>query len=265
MTPEKFKEISDDTLQGMKEHVGPFLSPIWKYKFWRRKDILSHGSGTYIEKENKKFIITAEHVAKHKFCERLTHSFCGNDKILVLRNKFVCKKHPVDVAISKINNSKWQKEVSQGNSIPLNRFNQKHDATNGELLFFAGFSGERSKVLFKTVISRGTAYLTQECKFPQSVKGANPTYHLSIHYPPDLAHTLDPQVTIPLPNPHGFSGSLLWNTKRVECLEKKVEWDPSMAKVTGIIWAWPSSEACILATKVEYLELEAMIEDYDNF
>jgi hypothetical protein len=49
-----------------------------------------------------------------------------------------------------------------------------------------------------------------------------------------------------LANPHGFSGSLLWNTKLVEAIQSNVEWNPSMSEVTGVIWAWPSSAVSIL-------------------
>ena len=124
-------------------------------------------------------------------------------------------------------------------------------------MFFAGYSGERSKLLFGYLFTPGTPYLTQECPFPTAVKEANPYFHFSLFYPPDLATSID--GTSHLPDPHGFSGSLVWDTKRVACLSAGIEWNPGMAEITGIVWGWPSSEACILVTKVEHINLKKLI------
>ncbi len=255
-----WNKMCDDVLQQMSEHVEPFLSPVWKFK--EENDVRPHGTGSYIELRNRKFLITNEHVAKYNQTNRLTHSFHANENIFALQNKFVSLVAPVDVAIGEINGSLWDIEAQQAEAIPLNRFAVKHGTVEEELLFFAGFSGQRAKEVFGTLASRGTPFLTRECPLPVSVDEARPDYHLAIPYPPELARSADP--AIPLPDPHGFSGSLLWDTKRIECLQSGKEWHPSMALVTGIIWAWPSSAACILATKVERLELVQMIEAYDT-
>jgi hypothetical protein len=261
MSPEEiWKEMCCDTLERMKEHVESFITPIWKYKEVNEKDIELHGSGSYFENSNGKFIITNQHVAKYNQNFRLTHSFKGSTNILNIRKPFISKLPPVDVAISKIENDTWLKNCCEGQAIPINRFSNKHSPVEGELLFLAGFSGERSRVLFDNCFSRGTPFLTQECPLPDSVAQADQTYHISIPYPPELAETRNPSE--PLPNPHGFSGSLLWNTKRKECQKKEIEWTPSLAEVTGIIWGWPSSAACILATKIEHINLEEMTQEY---
>lgn len=260
LTQKMWNVIQDDTYKCMVEHVEPFLSPIWKYKDGNDEQL--HGTGTYIENANDRYIITNEHVAKFNLTKRLTHSFHKSENVLVLTNEFLCEAAPVDVAISKIDDSIWKKEVGQGKGIPVKRFAERHSTTKGELLFFSGFSGERSRTVFDNIISRGTSFLTQECCLLESVEDANPKYHISIPYPPELARTKDSKL--PLPDPHGFSGSLLWDTKRVEYLRKDLEWNPSIAKVTAIIWGWPSSSACILATKVEHLKLREMINYYDK-
>lgn len=256
----KWDEICDNVLQTMREHIEPFLSPIRKFK--EEDDVRLHGTGSYIERCDRKFLITNEHVAKYNQTNRLTHSFHACEHIFILRNKFVSEKAPVDVAICEINSSLWDTEASQAKAIPLDRFAAKHETVQGELLFFAGFSGQKAKEVFGTLVSRGTPFLTREMPLPESVEEAKPDYHLSIPYPPELARSADPSM--PLPDPHGFSGSLLWNTKRIECLQSGKEWHPSMAIITGIVWGWPSSAACILATKVECLGLSEMINLYDS-
>jgi hypothetical protein len=260
MDKQKWKEICDETLEKMKEHVEPFITPIWKYK--EENDILLHGSASYIEYANEKFIISNEHVAKANLHYHLTLSFKGNENIFNIKNHFLGEEYPIDVSITKVDNNLWIEEHMEGKAIPLERFSSKHATVDGELLFFAGFSGERSKVLFENCISRGTPFLTQECQFPTSLEEANPTFHISIPYSPELAETKN--IFDSLPNPHGFSGSLLWNTKRKECILKKLQWDPSMAEVTAVIWGWPSSSVCILATKIEHINLKKMISYYNQ-
>ena len=258
MGQEEWREICDETLELMKEHVEPFMTPIWKYK--DEEEILFHGSGSYIEYQGSRFIISNEHVARPILKYHLTHSFKGNEKIFNIKNPFLSEKHPVDVSICKVEEGIWINECSEGKSIPLDRFSKKHSVVDGELLFFAGFSGERSKVIFENCFSRGTPYLTQECVLPESVDSADPKFHLAFPYPPEMAKTKNPSE--PLPDPHGFSGSLLWNTKRKEFMHKGIQWEPSMAEVTALIWGWPSSTVCILATKFEHINLIDMINHY---
>lgn len=257
---EKWEEICKDTLLRMKDHVEPFITPIWKYK--DENEIKPHGSGSYFENSHGKFIITNDHVAKYSQSYQLTHSFKGSEEILNISKPFIGDVTPIDVAISEIEEGIWLEHKCEAGAIPIKRFATKHSPVEGELLFFTGFSGERSKVVFENCFSRGTPFLTQENPFPQSIEYADQKYHLSIPYPPELVETSEPIVS--LPNPHGFSGSLLWDTKRVECERKQIEWDPSMAEVTAIVWGWPSSSVCILATRIEHINLGQMTFEYTN-
>ncbi|RZG06794.1 hypothetical protein EXT48_07460 [Pseudoalteromonas sp. CO348] len=252
---EKWQEICADTAKRMIVHVQPYLSPISRVLSEKEGEHL--GSGSYIEVEGKKYIITNEHVAKHLSTHSLTHQFKENDSVLRLTKPVVAEAAPVDVAISEIPDSSWSLVEHSGLTIPEERFAATHSPAEHECLFFAGYSGERSKFLFEHLITPGTPYLTQQCPFPQTVKEADEEFHFSLFYPPDLATSID--GTSHLPDPHGFSGSLVWDTKRVACLKAGVEWSPEMAEVTGIVWGWPSSEACILATKVEHINLKALI------
>lgn len=258
MSEQEWKEILDETLELMKEHVEPFITPIWKYK--DEEDILLHGSGSYLEFQGERFIVSNEHVAKPILNFHLTHAFKGNENIFNVRRPFLAEKHPIDVSISKVENDIWLNNHAEAKSISFERFSKRHSTVDGELLFFAGFSGERSKVLFDNCFSRGTPFLTRECVVPENVKLADPNFHLAIPYPPELAETKNPSE--PLPDPHGFSGSLLWNTRRREFMQEGLQWTPSVAEVTAVIWGWPSSAVCVLATKIEHVNLPEMINHY---
>ncbi|KAF3984386.1 MAG: hypothetical protein HFP81_02415 [Methylococcales symbiont of Hymedesmia sp. n. MRB-2018] len=251
MEKQHWEQICAQTATQMIDFIKPFTTPISR----ALSDIEGehHGSGSYIEVNNVKYIITNEHVAKELRNNSLTHQFYKNENIYKLTNPAIAVPHPIDVAISKIESSSWLACEHEALAIPFNLFEQRHNPVKHELLFFAGYSGQRSRFLFGNMITPGTPYLTQESPFPENVEEADQKYHFSPHYSPDLATSIGGSSH--LPDPHGFSGSLVWNTKRVECLMAEKEWKPELARVTGIVWAWPSSAACILATKVEYFGL----------
>lgn len=248
---EHWEQICANTAIQMLEHIKPYVTPISRVLSDEEGEHL--GSGSYFEIEWKKYIITNEHVARHLSNNSLTHQFFENEAIIKLTNPAYAESAPVDVAISRIEESSWNICDHKALAIPFNRFAQKHAPIQHELLFFAGYSGERSKFLFGHLIIPGTPYLTQECPFPIAVSEADSQFHFALHYRPDLATSIDGSSH--LPDPHGFSGSLVWDTKRVKCLQKGKEWSPELAEVTGIVWAWPSSEACILVTKAEHLKI----------
>jgi len=192
-----------------------------------------------------------EHVAKHLSRNSLTHKFWANEKILKLTNPAISLDAPIDVAICKIDNNSWNLVEHESAAIPFDRFSKTHNTVEHELLFFAGYSGERSQFYFNVMNTNGTPYLTQELPFPKGVAEADPAYHYALHYSPEKATSIDGASR--LPEPHGFSGSLVWDTKVLACINEEKKWSPELAEVTGIVWGWPSSAACILVTKVEHL------------
>ena len=247
----EWQKICADTATKMIGHIQPHLTSISRILSETEGEHL--GSGSYLEIEGKKYIVTNEHVAKHLATHSLTHQFFGNENTLKLTKPAITKLSPVDVAFIEIPNLSWFLFDHSALEIPSDRFAAAHNPAESECLFFAGYSGERSKFLFGHLMTPVTPYLTQERPFPSNVREADPDFHFALFYPPDLATSVD--GTSHLPNPHGFSGSLVWDTKRVACLSAGIEWNPEMAKITGIVWGW----SCILVTKVEHLKLENLI------
>ncbi|HCG7555402.1 TPA: hypothetical protein NJ381_004690 [Vibrio parahaemolyticus] len=256
MTIEEWNEICADVSIQMAEHIKQYVTPISKVL---SPDSGKHlGSGSYIEIDQRKYLITNEHVAKHLKTNSLTHKFWNDETIIKLTNPVVSLGHPVDVAISEIEESSWSVSNHESLPIPFGRISKEHAAVEHELLFFAGYSGERANFYFGFLNTPGTPYLTQEMPFPENVAEADPNYHFALHYSPDKATSVD--GTSSLPDPHGFSGSLVWDTKYVACMQSGKEWCPEMAEVTGIAWGWPSSEACILVTKIEHLNITQLVQ-----
>ena len=255
----KWESMCANVVNKMIDSVQPYLTPISKELSKIEGEHL--GSASYIEFKGIKYIITNEHVLEHLQTHSLTHQFHGNNNIIRISKSAISESAPVDAAISEIPTGIWNLFEHIALAIPQARFAQYHNPVENELLFFAGYSGERSKFIFGELVTRLTPYLTQICPFPVCVKEALLKYHFSLLYQPDLA--LSVEGSSHLPDPHGFSGSLVWDTKFVACLKDDIEWDPEMAKVTGIVWGWPSAAACILATKIEYLDINKLA-NYNN-
>lgn len=239
----------------MREHVLPYTTPISRALSHEQGE--HHGSASYIEYMEKKFILTNDHVSRGNAGCGLTHMFWGLDNVYRVSSDWFSIFSPVDASACLVNQSLW-KEEHNSNAIPLSRFAKKHDPIQGELLFFVGYSGDRSKFYFGHLFTTGTPYLTQEIPVPNCVTEANMDYHFALPYKPDKAISIDGGSN-PLPRPPGFSGSLVWDTKRMACHVSGKSWSPDMAEITGLVWGWPSSQACILATRVEHLEVSKLL------
>jgi hypothetical protein len=256
LNTKQWEQICADTVSKMAMHTQQYTTPISRALSEKEGEHL--GTGSYFEIEGKKYILTNHHVAEYLTNNSLTHKFHNDDRILRLTNPVYAIQPPIDIAVSLIEDKSWNLFSHGSSAIPSNRFAKKYAPFNYELLFFVGYSGERSKFLFEHLVTRGTPYLTQECPFPGGVEEGNPNLHFSLPYKPDLAKSVDNKSF--LPNPHGFSGSLVWDTKRISCFNSGKAWCPELADITGIVWGWPSSSACILATKVEFLQLNKITD-----
>lgn len=260
LTRAEWEMISNEVVAAMSAHVEPFCTPISKALLDEDGEYgQHHGTGAYFEADGVKYLITNEHVANGRTEAPLTHMFMGSEMIFRLMNPMPALPTPADVAICRIDEKVWGSESHQASAVPISRFAKRHAPAQYELLFFAGYSGERARFYHELLVSRGTPYGTQECPFSDEAKarGGDPNFHFSLFYSPDRAQSID--GTSSLPVPPGFSGSLVWDTKRVACLQSGKEWSPEMAEVTGIVWGWPSSAACILAAKVEHMGIQDLL------
>ena len=168
----QWEQISENTARQMVEHIKPFTTPISRVLSESEGEHL--GSGSYFEIEGNKYIITNEHIAKHLSKTSLAHQFYKSEHVIRLTNPAYTIPPPEDVAVSRINDTIWGICKHEAMAIPFNRFAKKHAPFEHELLFFAGYSGERSKFLFGHLFTPGTPYLTQECPFPNAVDEADP-------------------------------------------------------------------------------------------
>lgn len=215
------------------------------------------GSASYFAKDGSKYIITNEHVARGRETHSLTHTFKDCDDIYRIRKTFYTKSAPVDIAIAEIEELIWNSSNHNSICIPYSRFANIHNPDPSEYLFLSGFSGEKSRFHFGHLFNPLTPFLTQAVTLPTDPR-IDPIHHFALRFnPTEARHTGEIKE---LPDPHGMSGSLVWDTKIVYCKKNAIPWCCDYPVVTGIVWAWPTSDLCLIATKIEHLEIEKIIE-----
>ncbi|MFP5336964.1 MAG: hypothetical protein ACLGIW_00455 [Gammaproteobacteria bacterium] len=259
MTQQDWDQLCKETTNAMCEHIKPFVTPLSSEI---EKDVGKlEGSGSYLDWNDVRWAITNEHVARIANTRPLNHQLFGSDLVFRIRQEFRVDVFPLDIGAAITDSGAWQATTHVAQAIPESRLANKHNPVEGEMLFLVGFPGQRSTFLFESLISPGTPYLTQEHPLPAEF---DPNFHFALHWNPELARSVDGS-TRGLPLPPGLSGSLVWNTRRVELAQGK-EWSPTDAVVTGIVWGW-NSDSCLLATRVEhirsFLNRRTLVPDVD--
>lgn len=234
---------------GLAEHLKSSFSEIY---FPKGSDLLENGTGSLVDVNGVKVLLSNEHTIKN---ERLQYSFPNHDRYVSGAYAKWVIDHPTDVGLSRIPDETWSMYGEGAFAIPLNRFALRHDTCPNEILWTAGFPGARVKQLAATY-AVAQVLSTQEHIFREGDvlhEQFDPAYHFGVGYSPEKAQRFDEHDTSSpgLSVPPGLSGSLVWNSRRLECFYAGRQWEPSMALVTGIIWGWPNSDY-LIATKVEH-------------
>ena len=250
----EWQALLHDSVEQMRRFVEPFTTPISKVISQYEGEHLA--TGTYCEWAGRRFLVTNEHVAKERLTHPLAPKFFGSDQYFRLRRPFVSSAAPVDIAVARVDDSEWAAFPHQARAVPESHFATAHRTSEGELLFIAGYSGECARSAFNHLNTPGTPYLAQQCDLPND-SSCQPQFHFALAYNPSLATSADPRSR-GLPSPLGLSGSLVWNTKRLENLKAGKLWSPRDAQVIGIVWGW--FETCLVATKVEHLGLQEIFD-----
>jgi hypothetical protein len=237
----------------MKEYTRPFVTPVSRVVTDAEGDYGElHGTGNYVQLSGRKYLLTNEHVAEAVERNSLGHQFLNCDDVFRATNPFLAMPHPFDVAVSAIEQAVWTHSSHNAAAIPEDKWALVHGTLKGEIVFFKGYAGTHSHFHFNHLISNATSYASQEVLLPRDDDRFDPKFHFAIDYRPDRAIAIG-ENNPGLPDPHGFSGSLVWNTRFVETRMAGREWSPHCAVVTGLVWAWPRSKnKCLVATRIEY-------------
>ncbi len=249
MPKAEWDALVESVTEKMQEYTKQFVTPV--------SQVIDHdygklfGTGNYIELRGQNYLLTNEHVAKGLDQASLAHQFLDNDGVFRATNSFHVLPLPVDVAVSAIDKKVWMHGPHGSAAISEKQLSMAHTPVDGEILFFKGYSGEQSQFLFGSLFSKATSYSAQEVALPIDDDNFNSRFHFALDYRPDRVTSINGNTGLPIPK--GFSGSLVWNTRFVETFGKGPNWTPECAEVTGLVWGWPSSAACLVATRIEYV------------
>ena len=245
---EQWDLICQQTTLAMKAHCLPYITPITRELSATAGEL--EGTGGYIEFSGKQLLITNEHVLREWVRNRFAHQFAVCEDVFRLDAPLGIEPHPVDAGICEIPDVVWQTRSHQSRMVPASRLATRHEPLPGELLFFCGFPQLRSQFAFGYIVSRATPLLTQELLSPP-VNDVHSNYFL-MPYAPERAQFAEPGG-IALSMPPGLSGSLVWNTRRVECMTQNREWSPDLAQVTGMLCRWDPAISAVFAVRIEVL------------
>jgi hypothetical protein len=245
----KWTAIEEGATLAMQDHCMRYITPISEAveHEWGQLE----GTGGYIHFGGNCLLLTNEHVLENWKTRQFCHQFHGCDHVFKLGDPLALEKHPVDAAICKIGDEVWGMRTHGAEVVPAERIAEKHEPAPGELLFFAGYPEKRSKSFHKLLISRATRLVTQEWRGPP-IPDLHPNY-FSLIYNPEKARSVDPANNIALSDPHGLSGSLVWNTRRVECGMQNKPWSAELAQVTGMLCRWDSSTSTVTGVRIEVI------------
>lgn len=247
-TEDEWKRSVPQVVADMTGFLRPYRTPVFK-------DFGDHGagwgSGAYLELAGKIFILTNKHVACARNAGRnLCYQLDQQEDILSVVGNHVELPAPFDLALLPVNELKWRDQSNGSSAIKLDQIALAHSPVETEILTFSGFAGGNVGFHFGTLASMATCYTSREIVLPDDSRFSS-RYHFGLDYRPDLATDVIGKEGLPLPP--GLSGSIVWNTGFVEARMQSVQWTPELARVTGVIWGWPSENACLVATRAEYL------------
>lgn len=213
------------------------------------------GSGSYLRLKDRIFILTNEHVACAREPGRtqakiLGHQFDGQEDIRAIVGNHLAYPFPLDLALLPLDMRAWAETANQSKPIEIDQISIGHDPVKGELLTFTGFAGEKVSFHFDTLFAEGTCYTAREVDLPLDPRFSS-RCHFGLDYRPEAAESVGGKNGLPLPP--GLSGSTVWNTGFVAAKMLGIPWTPERARVTGVIWGWPSEHACLIATRAEFL------------
>jgi len=260
-TPVGWQLLSRSVQDVMINAVKPTVSPLSVSEDLNSGSAL--GTGSYFAFRGTPYLITAEHVVADARGATIAHLPVPDDYYEAFTNPFRRSSWPVDVAVIRL--STWPTQFSARQALNTSCFDTCYKPAIRELLFWIGFPGSTAgrhepltelrirRSLFGVLPSSGLPILSQSTEIPGfDPSSFDPDRHFLVCYPTTaISRAGGPEVE--LRNPHGMSGSLIWDTKWVAAAEAGIEWTPDMARVCGLAWGASENPNVLIATKIEYI------------
>lgn len=248
-TEDEWNTSKPKLTRDMTEHLRQYRTPVFK----DRGDYgEGWGSGSFVELDGAKYILTNEHVATVRCSgEKLGFRFNDQDRLARIQGNHVEKTWPWDLALLPVNKETWVGIEHTSKAIQIGQIALAHTPIQTEVFAFTGFAGERTAFHFSTLLFEATTSLAREVDLPADDERWDGRFHFGLDYLPDAATSVLGNKG--LPKPPGLSGSTVWNTCFVEAKANGINWTPDLARVVGVVWGWSSSNGLIVATRAEHV------------
>src|SRR5690349_21744194 len=101
MTPEQWMAINNSVADSMLAHTRPFGTPLGTA---RDISVRLVGSGAYVTREDRRLLLTCEHVARE---QSIHYRFHGSDDVFEHRGTWTMDRHPIDATFALIDDTAW--------------------------------------------------------------------------------------------------------------------------------------------------------------
>jgi hypothetical protein len=216
----------------MKVYTRPFVTPL---SAETQDTIRLLGSGSYIQYDRQRLLLTCEHVARNG---SVHYRFHGSDDVFEYPGPWTMDPHPIDAAAVRMSDTEWEVTHHLAAAVPQAKFAMMHRLSQqAEPLFFRGYAGENADYAFGVHQTNATGYCSQE------VANSGDSEIFEIFRDPqqaDLTQGTSPEARSAksFDDPQGFSGSLVWKTRYLEVQASSRTWTPDDAVITGLLRRW---------------------------
>jgi hypothetical protein len=120
------------------------------------------GSGSFIELDGRKFILTNEHVARVRRSQKLGFRFDEQENMPRVIGNHIEQSAPWDLALLPVSDEAWSVLDHHSALIQMDQITLAHTPLPTEVFAVAGFAGERTKFLFEEMQFESTTSLARE-------------------------------------------------------------------------------------------------------
>jgi hypothetical protein len=247
-TPEDERriQIAQDVFQRMAAFTSPYITVVTRTIAENQGEFV--GSGSFMVFAGIPLLVTAAHVAvdaQAGSSHGPAFSNGDNTRYQFVTERFLTDSR-LDVAVAPVLLD--QPPATTRQACPSSLIASCAGPLD-DLLFVHGFPGERSR--FSTM---GPGIFSSSLPYGSTTgTPAWPNFDPQMHFamafdPQDAEHSDRTPATLPIPT--GMSGSAVWNTRRREVGEV---WQPSDARVIGVLHRWDQTARCLIGTRIEHI------------
>ncbi len=131
MSAGEWDELAANTTTRMSEYARPFVTPIGR--MLSETEGVHEGTGSFIERQGERFLLSNDHVASAMTSNQLTIGFHGTDDLVRVVGNAHAYGAPQDVALWRLSEENWSAVPHMAATIPESKFAPEHAPVSGEM------------------------------------------------------------------------------------------------------------------------------------